>query len=84
MGLEYSGYAPAGGYDQVLIRGDAGKREFIAFWLSEGRVLAGMNVNVWDVTEHIQALIRSKAPVDRDRLADPSVPLASLVTAEGA
>ncbi|MFD3677707.1 NAD(P)/FAD-dependent oxidoreductase [Streptomyces sp. NPDC058613] len=84
VGLEYSGYAPAGGYDQVLIRGNVGKREFIAFWLSEGRVLAGMNVNVWDVTEHIQALIRSKAPVDRDKLADPSVPLASLVTAEGA
>ncbi|MFB7254273.1 MULTISPECIES: NAD(P)/FAD-dependent oxidoreductase [Streptomyces] len=84
VGLEYSGYAPAGGYDQVLIRGDVGKREFIAFWLSEGRVLAGMNVNVWDVTEHIQALIRSKTPVNREALADPSVPLDSLVRAEGA
>ncbi|MGW0362715.1 NAD(P)/FAD-dependent oxidoreductase [Streptomyces sp. NPDC002990] len=78
VGMEYSGYAPPGSYDQVLIRGDVGKREFIAFWLSEGRVLAGMNVNVWDVTAHIQALIRSKSPVDRDALADPSVPLASL------
>ncbi|MCY0934401.1 NAD(P)/FAD-dependent oxidoreductase [Streptomyces sp. H34-S4] len=84
VGLEYSGYAPAGGYDQVLIRGDAGKREFIAFWLSDGRVLAGMNVNVWDVTEDIQALIRSKAPVDREKLADPAVPLSALVPAEGA
>ncbi|RSS43272.1 NAD(P)/FAD-dependent oxidoreductase [Streptomyces sp. WAC07061] len=84
VGLEYSGYAPAGGYDQVLVRGDAGKREFIAFWLSDGRVLAGMNVNVWDVVEPIQALIRSKAPVDREKLADPSVPLESLVAAEGA
>ncbi|MFI8385911.1 NAD(P)/FAD-dependent oxidoreductase [Streptomyces sp. NPDC085540] len=84
VGLEYSGYAPAGGYDQVLIRGDVGKREFIAFWLSQGRVLAGMNVNVWDVTEHIQALIRSKTPVNREALADPSIPLDSLVRAEGA
>ncbi|WP_327735370.1 FAD-dependent oxidoreductase [Streptomyces nojiriensis] len=84
VGLEYSGYAPPGGYDQVLIRGDAGKREFIAFWLSEGRVLAGMNVNVWDVTEHIQALIRSKTPVNREALADPSIPLDSLMRAEGA
>ncbi|WP_330296292.1 NAD(P)/FAD-dependent oxidoreductase [Streptomyces sp. NBC_00503] len=84
VGLEYSGYAPVGGYDQVLIRGDVGKREFIAFWLSDGRVLAGMNVNVWDVAEHIQALIRSKAPVDRERLADPTVPISSLVPAEGA
>lgn len=84
VGLEYSGYAPAGGYDQVLIRGDVGKREFIAFWLSDGRVLAGMNVNVWDVTEQIQALIRSKAPVDREKLADPTVPLSALVPAEAA
>lgn len=79
VGLEYSGWAPAGSYDQVVIRGDLGKREFIAFWLSEGRVLAGMNVNVWDVTEPVQALIRSRARVDPDALADPSVPLASLV-----
>ncbi|MCB5164841.1 FAD-dependent oxidoreductase [Streptomyces bambusae] len=78
LGMEYSGYAPPGSYDQVLIRGDAAKREFIAFWLSDGRVLAGMNVNVWDVTAPIQALIRSGATPDPDRLADPSVPLDSL------
>ncbi|WP_405555952.1 NAD(P)/FAD-dependent oxidoreductase [Streptomyces sp. NBC_01171] len=79
LGLEYSGWAPPGSYDQVVIRGDAGKREFIAFWVREGRVLAGMNVNVWDVTEHIQRLIRSGAEVDVEALADPHVPLANLV-----
>ncbi|MEU7325288.1 FAD-dependent oxidoreductase [Streptomyces griseoviridis] len=79
LGMEYSGWAPPGSYDQVVIRGDAGKREFIAFWVKEGRVLAGMNVNVWDVTEPIQALIRARTPVDTDALADPHVPLESLV-----
>ncbi|MET7284694.1 FAD-dependent oxidoreductase [Streptomyces sp. NPDC005573] len=79
LGLEYSGWAPPGSYDEVVIRGDAGKRQFIAFWLSEGRVLAGMNVNVWDVTETIQKLVRSKARVDSEALADPHVPLDSLV-----
>jgi NADPH-dependent 2,4-dienoyl-CoA reductase/sulfur reductase-like enzyme len=79
MGMEYSGWAPPGSYDEVVIRGDAGKRQFIAFWLKEGRVLAGMNVNVWDVTEPIQALIRAAAPVDQERLADLRVPLESLV-----
>ena len=64
---------------RVVIRGDAGKRTFIAFWLKEGRVLAGMNVNVWDVTERIQDLIRSRSVVDQDALADPGVPLESLV-----
>ncbi|MEV5975820.1 FAD-dependent oxidoreductase [Streptomyces sp. NPDC052114] len=80
VGLEYSGWAPPGTYDQVVIRGDAGKREFIAFWLSDGQVLAGMNVNVWDVTEPIQQLIRRGARPDPDALADPSTPLASLLS----
>jgi NADPH-dependent 2,4-dienoyl-CoA reductase/sulfur reductase-like enzyme len=78
LGMEYSGWAPPGSYDQVVIRGDAGKREFIAFWVKEGRVLAGMNVNVWDVTEHIQRLIRSRAQVDVEALSSPHVPLESL------
>ena len=79
LGMEYSGWAPPGSYDEVVIRGDAGKREFIAFWVKEGRVLAGMNVNVWDVTEPIQGLIRSGTQVDTEALADPRVPLVSLV-----
>ncbi|MER7806049.1 FAD/NAD(P)-binding oxidoreductase [Streptomyces sp900116325] len=79
LGLEYSGWAPPGSYDQVVIRGDAGKREFIAFWLKDRRVLAGMNVNVWDVTETVQELIRTGRQIDPDTLADPLVPLESLI-----
>ncbi|MYX40608.1 FAD-dependent oxidoreductase [Streptomyces sp. SID89] len=78
LGMEYSGWAPPGSYDEVVIRGDAAKREFVAFWVKEGRVLAGMNVNVWDVTDPIQRLIRSRARVDTDALADPHVPLDTL------
>ncbi|GAB1641152.1 NAD(P)/FAD-dependent oxidoreductase [Krasilnikovia sp. MM14-A1259] len=74
LGMEYTGYAPPGGFDRVVIRGDLDRREFIAFWISDGRVLAGMNVNVWDVVPAIQALIRSGKPVDPHRLADPGVP----------
>ncbi|MFE5731315.1 NAD(P)/FAD-dependent oxidoreductase [Streptomyces sp. NPDC056528] len=79
LGMEYSGWAPPGSYDQVVVRGDTGKREFIAFWLKEGRVLAGMNVNVWDVTEPVQNLVRARTPVDPEALADPSVPLDGLL-----
>ncbi|MBQ0830237.1 NAD(P)/FAD-dependent oxidoreductase [Streptomyces tagetis] len=75
LGMEYSGWAPPGSYDEVVIRGDAAKREFIAFWVKEGRVLAGMNVNVWDVTDAVQRLIRDRVPVDTEALADPHVPL---------
>ncbi|MFF0199594.1 NAD(P)/FAD-dependent oxidoreductase [Streptomyces sp. NPDC005017] len=78
LGMEYSGWAPPGSYDEVVVRGDAGKREFIAFWVKEGRVLAGMNVNVWDVTEPIQRLIRTKVRVSSDALADPRVALSEL------
>jgi 3-phenylpropionate/trans-cinnamate dioxygenase ferredoxin reductase subunit len=77
VGMEYSGNASA--EDEVVIRGDLEAREFIAFWLSERRVVAGMNVNVWDVSDPIRDLIRSREPVDVDRLRDPDVPLSDLI-----
>jgi 3-phenylpropionate/trans-cinnamate dioxygenase ferredoxin reductase subunit len=75
LGMEYAGYVEPGGYDQVVFRGDVDRREFVAFWLGEGRVLAGMNVNVWDVNDAIQALVSDGRPVDPARLSDPGVPL---------
>lgn len=77
VGMEYCGFATE--WDEVVFRGDPASREFIAFWLSEQRVVAGMNVNVWDVNEHVQALIRSCRVVDVATLADPGTPLDSLV-----
>jgi 3-phenylpropionate/trans-cinnamate dioxygenase ferredoxin reductase component len=77
VGMEYAGHSRPG--DEVVFRGDPATREFIAFWLRDGRVAAGMNVNVWDVNEHIQELVRSGATVDPARLRDPDVALAELV-----
>lgn len=79
LGMEYSGLAEPGKYDQVVYRGDRASGEFIAFWLSGGKVVAGMNVNVWDVTPAVEALIRSGQPVDVARLTDTDVPLEDLV-----
>jgi 3-phenylpropionate/trans-cinnamate dioxygenase ferredoxin reductase component len=76
VGMEYAGYAS--NWDEVVFRGDTASREFIAFWLKGGRVVAGMNVNVWDVTDDIQALIRSRAQVDVSRLTDTEVPITEL------
>ncbi len=76
VGMEYSGHAAD--WDEVVFHGDPATREFIAFWLKDERILAGMNVNVWDVTDQIQALIRSRLRVDRDRLADPDTALTDL------
>jgi 3-phenylpropionate/trans-cinnamate dioxygenase ferredoxin reductase component len=81
LGMEYSGWVPPDAAADVVVRGDLAKREFIAFWMVGGRVAAGMNVNVWDVTEPVQNLIRAGLAghtVDAGRLADPAVPLADL------
>jgi 3-phenylpropionate/trans-cinnamate dioxygenase ferredoxin reductase component len=75
LGMEYSGYVEPGGYDEVVFRGDKQRREFVAFWLKQGRVLAGMNVNVWDVNDAVQRIIRGGEVVDTARLADLSAPL---------
>jgi 3-phenylpropionate/trans-cinnamate dioxygenase ferredoxin reductase subunit len=75
LGMEYAGYVEPGRYDQVVFRGDVDRREFIAFWLAGGRVLAGMNVNIWDVNDAIQDLVRGGRQVDPARLTDPGVPL---------
>jgi 3-phenylpropionate/trans-cinnamate dioxygenase ferredoxin reductase subunit len=73
VGMEYSGYATD--WDEVVFRGRPEDGEFVAFWLHDGRVLAGMNVNVWDVNEHVQTLIRSRAAVDVHALTDVDTPL---------
>jgi hypothetical protein len=76
LGMEYSGLG--GPRDTVVCRGNADSGEFIAFWMSGGRVTAGMNVNVWDVTAPIQQLIRLRRQVPAARLADPATPLERL------
>jgi len=75
LGMECSGLPSPGSYDQVVYRGDVPAREFIAFWLSGGRLVAGMNVNVWDVTGDIQSLIRSGRELDPTRLSNSQIPL---------
>jgi 3-phenylpropionate/trans-cinnamate dioxygenase ferredoxin reductase subunit len=77
--MEYVGFVEPDGYDQVVFRGDVARREFIAFWLSNNRVVAGMNVNVWDVVEPIKALIRSRVAIPAGRLADRGAALMDLV-----
>ena len=80
VGMEYSGFARR--WDRVVFRGDPARREFIAFWLAGDRVLAGMNVGVWDVVDPIQRLIRERVAVDDRRLSDPDVSLEQLAPVE--
>jgi 3-phenylpropionate/trans-cinnamate dioxygenase ferredoxin reductase subunit len=77
LGMEYVGQTDPDAAT-LVVRGDTESREFIAFWLAQGRVQAGMNVNVWDVVEDVRGLILSGRSVDPQRLADPAVPLSDV------
>ena len=74
LGMEYVGYSDPS--DEVVVRGDTSTGEFIAFWLDGPKLTAGMNVNIWDVNDDIRSL--AGRTVDRERLADPDVPLAEV------
>jgi 3-phenylpropionate/trans-cinnamate dioxygenase ferredoxin reductase subunit len=84
LGMEYAGWTAPGAATDLVIRGSLDQGEFIAFWTQEGRVVAGMNVNVWDVTDQIQDLIRAGlrtgATVPADRLADPHASLEAVLS----
>jgi 3-phenylpropionate/trans-cinnamate dioxygenase ferredoxin reductase subunit len=81
LGMEYSGLG--GAEMRVVCRGNPDDGEFVAFWLDGDRVRAAMNVNVWDVTDDLQAIVRAGRPVDDDRLADPDVPLTEFLPQAG-
>ena len=83
LGMEYSGYGPLASGVAPIFRGDREGRKFVAFWLRDDRVVAGMNVNVWKVNHTVQKLIRSRAVVDPARLADPAMPLEALAGVTG-
>jgi 3-phenylpropionate/trans-cinnamate dioxygenase ferredoxin reductase subunit len=58
-GMEYRGLAI--GADAFEIEGDAEAYEFVAYWRREGRTIAAMNVNVWDVGDQLEEAILSRA-----------------------
>ena len=77
LGMEYVGLAGDG--DEVVVRGDLAKREFIAWWHRGGSVTAAMNVNVWDVADDLRAIVESDRRIDPGRLADTDIPVGELI-----
>ena len=79
LGMEYIGHATRDDTARVVVRGDVGKREFVAFWLDDqDRILAAMNVNVWDVPDEVKPLIAAGTVVDPDKLTDPDTAYADV------
>ncbi len=79
LSMEYAGFPST--WDRVVFRGDVAGRAFLAFWLRDGRPVAGMNVNVHKVNAAISKLVAAGAVVDAARLADADVPLDELLPA---
>ena len=71
--MEYAGHADT--WERVLFRGDPAGGKFVAFWLADGFVRAGMCVGVGHITNAIGKLVASGRRVYLKRLADPSIPL---------
>ncbi|TFC14263.1 NAD(P)/FAD-dependent oxidoreductase [Cryobacterium algoritolerans] len=80
LAMEYSGYRQRARKAVVVFRGDRAGRAFVAFWLADGRVVAGMNVNVGDVNETVQAIIRSGLRFDPHLLGNESIALEGILT----
>jgi 3-phenylpropionate/trans-cinnamate dioxygenase ferredoxin reductase subunit len=76
LGMEFRGLADPFS-DELVVRGDLGAREFIAFWLRDGVVQAAMNVNMWDDGDTLQSLVDNRTRVEPAKLVDAD--LASLM-----
>jgi 3-phenylpropionate/trans-cinnamate dioxygenase ferredoxin reductase subunit len=67
------------GFDEIVLRGDPAARSFAAVYLKQGRVIALDCVNaVRDYAQGHKLVAAGVAP-DRAALADPEVPLKSLI-----
>jgi 3-phenylpropionate/trans-cinnamate dioxygenase ferredoxin reductase subunit len=77
LSMEAWGVPPR--WDRVVVRGDTTTGSFLAFWLLEGRVVGTMLGGHEDIRKPLEELVRSAAEVDPAALADPAVPIASLV-----
>jgi 3-phenylpropionate/trans-cinnamate dioxygenase ferredoxin reductase component len=67
LGLEFRGLADPSA-DELVVRGDLGSREFIAFWLRDGAVAAALNVNQWDDGDALGALVDNGVRVEPAKL----------------
>ncbi|BCW63767.1 FAD-dependent oxidoreductase [Paenarthrobacter sp. MSM-2-10-13] len=82
VSMEYSGFPSLTSGITPMIRGSLDDGSFIAFWLREGVVVAGMSVNQRRVQKPIKALISTRTPVNVNKLTDLGVPLDELLPDE--
>jgi 3-phenylpropionate/trans-cinnamate dioxygenase ferredoxin reductase subunit len=73
VNLQYAGFHQE--WDQFVVRGSLDARNFIAFYLSQGRIDAVVALNRGKEVRRAMPLIRARATVDPRQLGDESVDL---------
>jgi 3-phenylpropionate/trans-cinnamate dioxygenase ferredoxin reductase subunit len=74
--LQYAGFAAT--WDEVVVRGSTEARNFVAFYLSDGVVLAALGLNRGKDVRRAMKLIRAKARPDPMLLRDDDVDLRTI------
>ena len=81
--LQYAGFATE--WDQLVVRGSLEQRDFVAFYLKGGRLLASVGIDRGRDVARSAALIKARASVAAAQLADDGIdlrkPAASMVKA---
>lgn len=75
--IQYAGFH--GEWDQFVVRGSLEQRDFVGFYLQEGRIGAAIAINRPKDLRLAMSLIQAKTQVETSRLADESVKLRSLL-----
>ena len=77
--LQYFGYATE--WDELVVRGSLEHRDFVAFYLQGGRLVASAGIDRGRDLRRSAALIKARAPVPESELSNDQVDLRSLVAA---
>ena len=75
--LQYTGFHTE--WDELIVRGSMEERNFVAFYLKDGRVLAAVALNRGRDLRRSMRLIKAQHPVDATKLQDPDIDLRELL-----
>ncbi len=82
VNLQYAGFHQE--WDRMVIRGSLDERNFVAFYLNQGRIDAVVGLNRGNDVRRAMALIKSRELVDHEWLKDDDVDLRNLALAHSA
>lgn len=74
--LQYAGFHTT--WDELVVRGSLEERSFVAFYCTEGRVLAAVAVNRGKDLGRSIPLIKARRPMEPAKLRDPDIDLRTL------